>query len=535
MARENSSTSRLFRLFSGHPGAHGTHGQPVQEGMKWGIKSTARTMREPPTVKHWEEHLAGERPLGIIPIREDSTCLWGSIDVDDYDVDVKEVIGRIAAKKLPLVPCRSKSGGLHLFLFMSEPAPAANLQAALRDAAARLGLAGSEIFPKQKQVLSAQGDVGNWMVMPYFGSTYEGKIKSQVGLKSTGTGDLSVDEFLDVAEASKIGVDQLASMVSGRPRSVQAPPSSKRGGRAAAAPSTNKGEPFADGPPCLQHLAEVGVVSGGQSNTLLMMGAYFKRAFPGEWKKKLQEANHLFLTPPGSAEGLAAVIKSLDRKDYEYTCKAEPMASYCNSAVCRTRQFGVGSGGGYPVITGLTKLLSDPPLWFVDIGDGRVQVTTEELLVYQKFQLVCMARLSQVYSSMKQSDWVQALAAAMVMMEPVDAPPNLSRSGQFLELLEEFLTNRSRGQRREDLREGRPWENEEERRHYFRMQDLDTFMQKNKFKVTRAEMRSFIIDLGGETFDFNIKRQHVRGWWVPSDAIQAAPELDATPEREEPI
>ena len=76
------------------------------------------------TLDLWQDHVEGKRPLGIIPIREDSTCSWGSIDIDEYDVDALAVVKKIEQMKLPLVPCRSKSGGLHLFLFVTEPVAA---------------------------------------------------------------------------------------------------------------------------------------------------------------------------------------------------------------------------------------------------------------------------------------------------------------------------------------------------------------------------------------------------------------------------
>src|ERR1019366_8696331 len=112
-----AAAEALMLLFAGFAGAHGTHGTPTQEpdSLKWAIKTTARTLRQPVTVDLWLSHLTGERPLGVIPIREDSTSSWGSIDIDDYDKVLLVLVGRIQREKIPLVACRSKSGGLHLF------------------------------------------------------------------------------------------------------------------------------------------------------------------------------------------------------------------------------------------------------------------------------------------------------------------------------------------------------------------------------------------------------------------------------------
>ena len=69
----------------------------------------------------WEKHLKGEGPaLGIIPITENNTCRWGCIDIDQYNFNHLDLINNIRKLKLPLIVCRSKSGGAHVFLFTKE-------------------------------------------------------------------------------------------------------------------------------------------------------------------------------------------------------------------------------------------------------------------------------------------------------------------------------------------------------------------------------------------------------------------------------
>ena len=46
---------------------------------------------------------------------------------------------------------------------------------------------------------------------------------------------------------------------------------------------------FADGPPCLQHLAANGFPRGSRNQALLMVGIYAKRRWPGDWQQKLRE------------------------------------------------------------------------------------------------------------------------------------------------------------------------------------------------------------------------------------------------------
>jgi len=491
---------RLHKLFAGRADAHGTHGLPVKEGLKWAIKTTARTVHEPVTVDRWRDHVAGVRPLGVIPIDADSLCYFGSIDYDEYDVDVTEVIARVEDAKMPLVPVSSKSGGLHLFLFLEEPVPAAVVQTALRNMAARLGLAGSEIFPKQRTVIAQHGDVGNWMVMPYFGSTYGGRIKEQVGLTRSG-GKLPLDAFLVTAEAARVSARVVERMASARRSTTQQ--------------QTEDAPTHADGPPCLEHLVGTKIQHGHQSNFLFHLGVFYKRAFPGDWKPRLEEAGRTMLDPPSTAEGLQSVVKSLSKKDYDYTCKNQPMAAYCNSTLCRARRFGVGQSE-LPTVAGLSKLDSDPPLWFVDIEGERLHLDTEHLMTYLLFHRACADKLNKCYSTMKQSDWLKLLKPAFENLIVIPASKDASFSDQFLEILDNFLTNQARGKRLEDILAKKPWENEEDKAHWFRIMDLMSFLAREGFtRWTRAQVITKIKDLGGGHFNKKIKGKFTNLWRVP--------------------
>jgi hypothetical protein len=84
--------------------------------------------------------MGGKEPsLGIIPIRDDSTCSWGCIDVDTYPLEHNKIVEKIRRLELPLIVCRSKSGGAHLFLFTEEPVTAEDLRNKLTQLAAVLG------------------------------------------------------------------------------------------------------------------------------------------------------------------------------------------------------------------------------------------------------------------------------------------------------------------------------------------------------------------------------------------------------------
>lgn len=502
---------KFLALFAGYEDAHGTHGEPRREpeSLKWIIKSSAETLREPVTVELWQAHLEGERPLGVMPIRPDGTCLWACIDYDQYDVNILDIIKRVNGAKLPLVPCRSKSGGLHLFLFLREPQEAALVQSVLRDVSAALGISGSEIFPKQTRMLVERGDLGSWMVMPYFGDTFGGKLQEQVGLRETGA-ELTAEEFLRMA--AKCAVTDPSSLAPTRPPVRPAQPGEEA-----------RKEPFSDGPPCLQHMARTGIERGGQDNALFMVGLYLIRKYPADWKEKLEEYNNRHFRPPVKAEDVAAKIRSLEKKEYEYTCSVEPMASHCDARTCRRRRYGVGSMADFPDISGLSVLDADPAIWFVDVDGQRLEMSTPELQRYDRFHAVAMERLHRCYMPLKHETWTKIVAAAMQSVEVLPVSEDVTLRARFLELAEEFCTNRQSGTRREDLMVGKPWLDEEGGRHYFRLRDLEKFMEREGHKgMRRGEMTNLIKKLGGENAQLAISGHNRNVWWMPSEAFKAA-------------
>jgi hypothetical protein len=140
-------------IFEGLDVAYGQH---QSEGKRADGKQEGKSYIVKQEVKDelWIEHLNGNGPsLGIIPIRADNTSKWGCIDIDTYPIDYRKIINNFRKLQLPLVPCRSKSGGLHLFLFFKNPVSAKLIREKLREVASGLGYSSVEVFPKQSTIL----------------------------------------------------------------------------------------------------------------------------------------------------------------------------------------------------------------------------------------------------------------------------------------------------------------------------------------------------------------------------------------------
>lgn len=515
-----SHAERMMALFRGFDGAHGTHGQTDKNQNKGGkleIKKSARTIRERVTVGHWEKHLSGETPLGIIPIDENNMCSWGCIDVDRYDIDHVEIVKKIRSLKLPLVVCKTKSGGAHAFLFLDPPAPAEDTRAALSNMAAAMGWGDCEIFPKQNQVLLERGDLGSWLNMPYLG----GNETQRYAVKET-MAAYSVSEFLEMAEAARVRIQDVPRITGKKTRKRDSHDDEDAG-------------PMADGPPCLQHLAAAGFPDGTRNNGLFALGIYCQKKYGEDWRNKLEEMNREYMRPPLTSEEVMGVIKNLEKKEYNYSCRDQPLCSHCESAVCRGRKFGVGGAGQFPRISGLSKLESDPPIWFMDIEDQRIELDTKQLQDYRQFQHVCMERLTIFYMPLRADTWAAIVGDSMQNAVILEASPEMSVTGHFMELLESFCMDRHRGERWEDIRQGRPFLDPDTGRHYFRLKDLMTHLDREGFRAWgRNKVGQHVSDMGGR-MGKNIAGSFVNMFWVPAESFDEESPADLPPPPREPI
>ena len=166
----NSEEAKTFKaLFSGYSQAHGAFEIKETDSQTGKIKGNARTMHRGATLREWEEHLAGgPKGLGAIPLLDDGVSVkWAAIDIDDNQIDHYCLEAKVIELALPLVVCRSKSGGAHCYLFLEKPCPAKDAVDALKNWSAALGHPGVEIFPKQicREVDEKTGNTrpGNWI------------------------------------------------------------------------------------------------------------------------------------------------------------------------------------------------------------------------------------------------------------------------------------------------------------------------------------------------------------------------------------
>ena len=143
---------KFKEIYKGQERAHGCYQKEGGINDKGKMEGRSLIVRKPPTDDLWKQHLSGERSLGIIPITDDNTCQWGCIDIDDYTLDHKKIIDKIRNEEFPLIVCRSKSGGAHIFCFTKSFISARLMRQKLEQIAGELGYAGVRYFLNKKRL-----------------------------------------------------------------------------------------------------------------------------------------------------------------------------------------------------------------------------------------------------------------------------------------------------------------------------------------------------------------------------------------------
>ena len=482
-----SPAERLLALFAGLPRARGEYRlSGTAKGKK--LEGKANTVKRGPDVAAWQDHIDGKVGLGVIPIRDDDTCVWGAIDIDVYDgLKLEAVQSRVKELRLPLVVGRSKSGGAHLWLFLTEPASADLVRTKLMEAAIALGYAGCEVFPKQTH-LAGPNDTGNWINMPYFNAAATQRFA--LGPKA---GQLELIPFLETAEAAAIDMLTLAEL------------------------TPDAADDFPGGPPCLQALATRGFPEGSRNNALFNMGVYLRKKIgEGGWDNELVAFNAKFIKPALPTQEVQMVIKSVRKKSYEYKCKEAPICQACSKQICLTREYGVRGGKTDPgVVFGeLMKIPTDPPMYLWDVNGERLELTSMQLMDQRKFNQVCFEKLDIWPHPIRSLEWQVLVRERLEKVEISDAPAEASRAGRVWELLEDFCLSRAHGMSRDELLMKKPWT--EEGKTYFRLADFIGYLEQQRlFGMTERQLWMILKKSGADHGRWTIKGRTVKWWAVP--------------------
>lgn len=476
----------LREIFAGLDRAYGIYkieGDPNAKGKK---KGPAETLQRPVTDELWEQHIRGEIQLGIVPIRDDATCVFGAIDIDVYDLDHADLEKKIKRAKLPLIMVRSKSGGAHLYAFVAKPIPAERMRDVLCDWAATLGYGGVEIFPKQNRLHSG-ADTGNWINMPYCGGDASDRHALRDGQR------LTMDEFAKLVESSYVAPRKLNTTVTEEP------------------------ELLYEGPPCLSILATQGIPEGTRNTTAFNMAVYCKRRYPDDWEEHVKILNQSFISPPLEGEELQQIIQHIGRKEYVYTCKDKPLSTVCQRRSCIKKEFGIGPSDAQSYfgigIENVIRLETEKPVYFADMNDKRVVFEAADLNSQNRFRELMINQVNEPFRLMSSIQWNNFILAMCAKAEVVEAPQETKANAEMATWLEEYCTEQIPGRDWSDIIDGMVFE--DGGRMHFRPNKFVHFVSKeHRVKITVEEAYKKLQGSGVESVEREIDGKNYRLWSI---------------------
>lgn len=376
------------------------------------------------SLREYAQHLDGETGLGIVPVTDGGTCKFGAIDIDKHespeDIDFQAIAAKIREYRLPLVMCRTKRGGAHLYVFGSEYLPAKLVQRMLASWRDILKIPHkTEIFPKQDSLTTSSGEkaLGNWINLCYF---------DQVNTKRYAFDEdgkpLNFELFVQLAQSKRITVEDLSEMA-------------KR--------------EHLEAPPCVQKMIHSGVESGARNEAMYNVVIYLKRARPETFFDDAMALNKTIFDKPLAPSEAKKVIRSASRRDYLYKCGEEPCKSLCDRKVCVTREYGISvneakdldAQDALPVFSELIEYQSDPPRWGLHVNGHLISnIPTIVLRDPAAMGNLIFEKIKINIPKISQEAWRRKILDPLVPnLRVVEVPKEASASGIIASKFNEFV------------------------------------------------------------------------------------------------
>jgi hypothetical protein len=349
------------------------------------------------------KHLNGDFGVGICPVNAEGKCFFGVLDIDYYQSKIKRVLHFIKEYQLPLLPFRSKSGGLHVYLMLSKAVSAKTMRELLNQIVYYFSLdmlygkAKVEIFPKQDK---AEG-FGSSVTLPYFNA------------------DKPYTYLLDL-EGNPVPFREAIDYVQHHLTSVE------------AVKEALEHIPYNDAPPCIQRVLiseEVGGDDTGRNNFLYSYAVYAKKKYGNGFEDYVKEINDNFECPLEDSV-VEQTCTSVREHEYVYKCKDIPCNSFCDKTACRKREFGLGRDKGHFTGVDYGKLFryktAEPYyIWQLRLQGQEKWVDVifkdEGYLLDQKnFAKMCVRYLNQAPMQVSNNDWYAILNSVLPNVQDVE-------------------------------------------------------------------------------------------------------------------
>lgn len=357
-------------------------------------------------------HLDGDFGVGVCPVNAEGKCYFGVLDVDCYKPRIKRVLEFIKEYQLPLLPFRSKSGGLHVYMFVKKAVSAKSMREALNTISYYFSLENIygkgkvEVFPKQDK---AEG-FGSSITLPYFNCedpyTY---------LLDLDGNKMDFEEALDYVQKHFTSLEEVKECLAKLP--------------------------YNDAPPCIQRILlseEVGGEDTGRNNFLFSFTVYAKKKYGTGFEDYVREINEGFEVPLEDSV-VEQTLNSVRENEYIYKCKDIPCNGFCNKTECRKREFGLGKDKGHFMDIEFGQLFryktAEPYyIWKLRLQGQEewkdVVFKSESYLLDQKnFSCMCIRYLNKAPYTVSNNDWNQTLNTILPNIIDVEVKKETDTSG----------------------------------------------------------------------------------------------------------
>lgn len=491
---------RFAKLFRGYDKAFGQY--DTKKIAEAGKKNVGKPWTVPQKITEaaWRDHLDATGPgIGIVMLQANDTCRFGAIDIDDYKVDHSKLCRQIKKLELPLVVCRTKSGGAHLYVFFLEDIPAYTLRDRLGEWCAALGLsANTEQFPKQVSRANAQ-EIGNWINVPY----QNAEMTMRYAFNPEDYKALQFEDFLTLAESARVEKTFMDKPFY-RAHSEQ--------------------DLFWEGPPCLISLhTQGGFAEGTRNEGMFGVGVYCRKRFGDVWESRMDEYNQAMAGL--SSTEIAGLVKSLSKKEYTYNCKKAPLNSVCQRRTCLGREFGIGDAGTASVKVEILSVIRydypapDPPMWSFEINGKQVMVDNDTFYSRDLLNKACMAQANCVPLHMPPARWLNQLNELVQSADTVPMPEDASPTGQLWARIEMFLRQGVNALTKEEVLTGKVWRKDGEA--FFCSTDLFAYLDARRIKYkSTQEVWALLRKRGGDKRVWSFGKRGVNVWCVPTAEME---------------
>lgn len=409
----NIDAQRFTQLFKGKSNTYVRNELPKEKPELGQKIKTKITNNEGKVDKELlSHHLDGDFGVGICPVNAEGKCYFGVLDIDYYKSKIKRVLHFIKEYQLPLLPFRSKSGGLHVYLMLTKSVSAKTMRDTLNAISYYFSLdtiygkGKVEVFPKQEK---AEG-FGSSVTLPYF--NFENPYTYLLDLDGN---PVEFKEALDYIQHHFTTIESVKEAL--------------------------EHLPYSDAPPCIQRILlseEVGGEDTGRNNFLFSFAVYAKKKYGAGFEDYVNQINEHFEVPLESAI-VEQTCKSVKDNEYIYKCKDIPCNGFCNKIECKKREFGLGKDKGHFMdieFGQLFRYMTAEPyyIWKLRL-QGQEQwkdvVFKDEgyLLDQKNFAKMCIRYLNKAPYQVSNNDWNQTLNTILPNLIEVEVKQESDTSG----------------------------------------------------------------------------------------------------------